>query len=439
MTDAAAIEVRGLSKLYHLGERRGGYRTLRETLSRMWRGRSSAAPRETFWALRDVSFDVPHGEAVALIGKNGAGKSTLLKVLSRITTPTEGRAVLRGRVGSLLEVGTGFHGELTGRENIVLNGAILGMRRDEIARQFDEIVAFAEVDEFLDTPVKHYSTGMYLRLAFAVAAHLDTEILLVDEVLAVGDASFQRKCLRKMDEVAGAGRTVVFVSHNMNAVTSLCRRALRIDRGRLVADGPVEDVVGDYLSELARAEYAFDSARHGLRIHRVILRNARGEATTRFEPGDDLIVDVSYEAAARIPRPYFLINVHSFLGPMFGANMLLDGRRPEALEGSGKLLCRFAGLPLLPQTYTVRMGVKTSDGADYIMDVADVASFVVDGVGPDCGFDGELFHRVAGKSAPVILPYSWTLPDGRVEEVSLPGPRKAGERNAARLSTGGRV
>jgi hypothetical protein len=173
----------------------------------------------------------------------------------------------------------------------------------------------------------------------------------------------------------------------------------------------------------------------------VVLRNGAGEATTRFAPGDDLIVEISYEAAAKIPHPYFLVNVNSFLGPMFGANMLLDGRRPEALEGSGKLLCRFVGLPLLPQTYTVRMGVKTSDGGDYIMDVQDVASFVVDGVGPECGFEGELFHRVAGRSAPVIVPYAWTLPDGRVEEVALPGSRKGRERAriAAELSAGGQV
>jgi lipopolysaccharide transport system ATP-binding protein len=210
-------------------------------------GRDGADPRPatSIWAIRDVSFEVEH---------NGAGKSTLLKVLTRVTEPTEGRARLHGRVGSLLEVGTGFHPELTGRENTFLNGAILGMRRTEVARRFDEIVAFAQVERFIDTPVKHYSSGMFLRLAFSVAAHLESDILLVDEVLAVGDVAFQKKCLGKMREAAGAGRTVLFVSHNMGAVASLCRHAIHLDRGRVKAIGPAEPVVRDYLSELVEAD-----------------------------------------------------------------------------------------------------------------------------------------------------------------------------------------
>ena len=198
-----------------------------------------------------MSFDVSDGEVVGLVGRNGAGKSTLLKILSRITPPTTGRAEIRGRVGSLLEVGTGFHPELTGRENVFLNGAILGMRKTEIDRQFDDIVAFAELDQFMDTAVKHYSTGMYMRLAFAVSAHMDTEILLVDEVLAVGDAAFQQKCLGKMGEVAAAGRTVLFVSHNMAAVAGLCSRAIWIDHGTVKADGAVDDVTREYLNALS--------------------------------------------------------------------------------------------------------------------------------------------------------------------------------------------
>jgi len=202
---------------------------------------------EDFWALRGVSFDVGRGEVVGIIGRNGAGKSTLLKILSRITRPTEGMVETRGRIGSLLEVGTGFHPELTGRENIFLNGAILGMRRAEILGKFDDIVAFSEIERFLDTPVKRYSSGMYTRLAFAVAAHLEPEILIVDEVLAVGDAQFQRKCLAKMGDVARGGRTVLFVSHNMTALSSLCQRALWLAEGRLVADGPAGEVVARYL------------------------------------------------------------------------------------------------------------------------------------------------------------------------------------------------
>src|SRR4051794_31967620 len=243
MSDVA-IRVDHLSKQYRIGGKQEQYKTLRDTISsaagkpvRMVRSRIGPSSERkskahiTIWALKDVSLEVKRGEVVGIIGRNGAGKSTLLKVLSRITEPTEGYAEIHGRIGSLLEVGTGFHQELTGRENIYLNGAILGMSRADITRKFDEMVAFAEVDKFIDTPVKHYSSGMYLRLAFAVAAHLEPEILLVDEVLAVGDAAFQKKCLGKMGEVAQEGRTVVFVSHNMGAIRALCNRGVVLSNG----------------------------------------------------------------------------------------------------------------------------------------------------------------------------------------------------------------
>ena len=248
-----AILAEGVSKTYQIGPRQGPhYHTLRDALMATLLAplRRSRAPRSwptTFHALSDVSFEVGHGETVGLIGRNGAGKSTLLKILSRITEPTAGRVRIRGRVASLLEVGTGFHFELTGRENIYLSSAILGMRRAETNRRFDEIVSFAEIDEFIDTPVKHYSTGMYLRLAFAVAAHLETEVLIVDEVLAVGDARFQKKCLNKMQDVGQQGRSVLFVSHNMPAITRLCERVLLLDGGRLIKDGAANDVVNAYL------------------------------------------------------------------------------------------------------------------------------------------------------------------------------------------------
>jgi lipopolysaccharide transport system ATP-binding protein len=249
------VRVKGLGKRYRIG-RRQRYRTLRDTITEAaaaplrWlrRGERGAGEAEGhIWALRDVSFEVRRGDVVGVIGRNGAGKSTLLKVLSRITEPTEGEAEVRGRVGSLLEVGTGFHPELTGRENVFLNGAVLGMRRAEIARKFDEIVAFAEVEKFLDTPVKHYSSGMRMRLGFAVAAHLEPEVLVVDEVLAVGDADFQRKCMGKMEEVESSGRTVLFVSHNMQAVQRICKRVLLLNRGGLVADGSSHEVVRRYM------------------------------------------------------------------------------------------------------------------------------------------------------------------------------------------------
>jgi lipopolysaccharide transport system ATP-binding protein len=254
MSDTA-IRVDHIGKLYHIG-RRQRHSTLRDVLAgwatapiRRLRGESGVSRREVndIWAIKDISFNVKHGEVVGLIGRNGAGKSTLLKILSRITEPTVGRAEIYGRVSSLLEVGTGFHPELTGRENVYLNGAILGMRRTEIARKFDEIVAFAEIEKFLDTPVKHYSSGMYVRLAFAVAAHLEPEILIVDEVLAVGDAAFQKKCLGMMSDVAQQGRTVFFVSHSMSSVSQLCSRALLLDRGEVVLDGPVGRSIEKYL------------------------------------------------------------------------------------------------------------------------------------------------------------------------------------------------
>lgn len=263
MNETTAISVSALSKSYQLRPRGAGYELLRDRIMdvcasaasgvrRMGRARRrrSRVVEERFWALRDINFEVQRGDTVGVIGHNGAGKSTLLKVLSRITEPTEGSALLSGRVGSLLEVGTGFHQELTGRENVYLSGAILGMRKHEISRGFDEIVAFAEVEKFIDTPVKHYSSGMHLRLAFAVAAHLRPEILLIDEVLAVGDVSFQRKCLGKMEDVASEGRTVLFVSHNLSAIKELCRTAIVLHRGEAVFHGPVVEGIARYTKQL---------------------------------------------------------------------------------------------------------------------------------------------------------------------------------------------
>ena len=260
-----AVRVQNLGKKYRIGGKPASYRTLRETLtqkmlgpvravrSRLARRANPAIEQEAFWALRDVSFEVKRGEVVGVIGRNGAGKSTLLKILSRITEPSAGAADVYGRVGSLLEVGTGFHPELSGRENVYLNGAILGMKRAEIQRNFAAIVEFAEVERFIDTPVKHYSSGMYLRLAFAVAAHLEPEIILVDEVLAVGDASFQKKCIRKMNSVANEGRTVLFVSHDMTNVSVLCGSVLLLDQGRVKMMGPADDVIASYIQQGASA------------------------------------------------------------------------------------------------------------------------------------------------------------------------------------------
>lgn len=248
------VSVRGIGKRYTLGIKQD-YDTLRDRIAqrvtKLFRGNRPEDEPKSFWALRDVSFDIAQGEVVGVIGRNGAGKSTLLKVLSQITEPTEGEVHIRGRVASLLEVGTGFHPELTGRENVFLNGAILGMGRSEIRKKFDEIVAFSEISDFIDTPVKRYSSGMYVRLAFAVAAHLDPEILVVDEVLAVGDLAFRKKCMGKMGDVAKGGRTVFFVSHSMSAVQLLCTRGLLLENGSMKLDGPAKTVVGQYLSNFA--------------------------------------------------------------------------------------------------------------------------------------------------------------------------------------------
>jgi lipopolysaccharide transport system ATP-binding protein len=326
MSSDHVITAEGVAKRYRLGERES-YRALRDVLAGAFTApfrRDSRVAPEELWALDDVSFVLDRSEVLGLIGANGAGKSTLLKVLSRITEPTKGRVVLRGRVGSLLEVGTGFHPELTGRENIMLNGTILGMRRAEIVRRFDEIVEFAGVQKFLDTPVKRYSSGMQVRLAFAVAAHLEPEILLVDEVLAVGDAEFQQKCLGKMRDVTREGRTVVFVSHNLAAVRALCPRALVLDKGRLVFDGATEDAVHRYLGHAQDAAGAV-LGRDDLRLHmakerlygdspffeckRIAVLDEEGLPSTSFASDEAITVAVDYEVFRTVPALRLLVTL----------------------------------------------------------------------------------------------------------------------------------
>jgi lipopolysaccharide transport system ATP-binding protein len=299
-----AIRALDLSKEYRIGAIQQSYDTFRdaivravsEPLRRLRYGKKQNT--STLWALRDVSFEVQPGDVVGVIGRNGAGKSTLLKLLSRITEPTLGRIEIRGSVASLLEVGTGFHPELTGRENISLNGAILGMTRQEIQATFADIVEFAELEKFIDTPVKRYSSGMYMRLAFSVAAHLKPQILLVDEVLAVGDASFQRKCLGKMDSVAKEGRTVLFVSHNMAAVRQLCTRGVMLSKGTVVAQGDIEDVVGEYLTGVSEdiTEEVVFAEREGTpaQFTRLCLRNDKGEKTTLFSNSEKFTLEIEY-------------------------------------------------------------------------------------------------------------------------------------------------
>jgi lipopolysaccharide transport system ATP-binding protein len=342
-----AIRVDNLGKQYRIGGRQEGYQTFRESLmdalqspfrrlGALLEGRNGQPqdPQETIWALKDVSFEIRQGEVVGIIGRNGAGKSTLLKILSRITEPTTGRAEILGRVGSLLEVGTGFHPELTGRENIFLNGAILGMRKAEIARRFDEIVAFSEVEKFIDTPVKHYSSGMYLRLAFAVAAHLDPEILLVDEVLAVGDAAFQKKCLGKMGDVAKEGRTVLFVSHNMAAIQRLCHRCLWLQNGEMGLDGPSDEVVISYLNSVSakftKVELPGDSNKP-MRLRKVRVAGQVSENGEPIEMSEHVNIIIEYD----VNRPVSSSHVACFIHTIEGICILGTGDVDTNSDGLG--------------------------------------------------------------------------------------------------------
>jgi lipopolysaccharide transport system ATP-binding protein len=329
-------------------------------------GRPAGAGTEEFWALKDVSFEVEQGEVVGIIGRNGAGKSTLLKILSRITEPTEGRAVLRGRVGSLLEVGTGFHAELTGRENIYLSGAILGMRKAEIDRKFDEIVAFSGVEKFLDTPAKRYSSGMYVRLGFAVAAHLEPEILVIDEVLAVGDAEFQKRCLGKMSEVAKSGRTVLFVSHNMGAVKTLCERAILIDEGRVIADGSAVDVASRYLSESlsedqSEGEVAWPDGQAGLgdetvRLRKVRLVSKQGTVQSTFDTEDPVRLEIRYEVRAELRGLRFIVTLATPDDIVAFASTDQTTQPGSLVPGQYRSVCTIPGALLNTGAYVVKVG-----------------------------------------------------------------------------------
>ncbi|MGO4884770.1 MAG: polysaccharide ABC transporter ATP-binding protein [Bryobacteraceae bacterium] len=377
MTDIA-IRVENLGKQYRIGKRER-YHALRDTINdaltapyRWLRHRGSAngngAP-EHIWALKDISFEVPRGEVVGIVGRNGAGKSTLLKVLSRITEPTEGRAEIHGRVGSLLEVGTGFHPELTGRENVYLNGAILGMHKAEIARKFDEIVAFAEIEKFIDTPVKHFSSGMYMRLAFAVAAHLDTDILIVDEVLAVGDAEFQKKCLGKMGDLSKGGRTVLFVSHNLTAVRSLCGTGILLENGRLRRQGPIHRLIGEYTYELAK--------RNGSGTHSHSLGPALKLGRLEIDPspvtsGAPLSLTIQLIPDSAISIKEIALLIYSEYGERVAVlDLRQHGLRNLLLEDDPfEFRIHIPNLPLVEGKYRLGFYIATSEYADDYLDVA---------------------------------------------------------------------
>jgi lipopolysaccharide transport system ATP-binding protein len=428
----AAIQIEKVGKRYKLGHRES-YRSLRESLvrlgtlpKRLFVGsdrRSSA--EDSFWALRDVSFSVQPGEIVGIIGRNGAGKSTLLKILSRITTPTVGRATMRGRVGSLLEVGTGFHPELSGRENIFLNGAILGMKRQETQDRFDEIVAFAEVEKFLDTAVKHYSSGMYMRLAFAVAAHLEPEILLVDEVLAVGDASFQKKCLNKMESVSRHGRTIFFVSHNMPSVTRLCSRAIMLENGTVAQDGAAASVVTAYLRSglgTSAARIWEDAARAPgnavARLRAVRARTQDGETADSFDIRRPIGIEMEYDV---LTAGYTLIpNFHLYnedgICVCIVHDVSLEARRRSRDVGRHRAVAWFPGNLLAEGMLTVRTALSTHDPLAVHFNEADTISFsIVDSLDGDSA-RGDYAGPMPGVFRPIL---SW---DTSVAEGGISAP-----------------
>ena len=364
MHHETAIKVNCLGKKYQLGEKQAGYRTLRDLIGRSFRsgrkkvGQASSGSSQNnqqpseFWALRDISFEVKAGEVVGVIGRNGAGKSTLLKILSRITEPSAGSVDIYGRVGSLLEVGTGFHYELTGKENIYLSGAILGMKKAEITRQFDEIVTFAEVENFVDTPVKHYSSGMLMRLAFAVSAHLQPEILLIDEVLAVGDVAFQRKCLGKMGDVARQGRTVLFVSHNMSAILELCQRALLVEKGSLAFDGPAAQCVEAYYKHNSEADFdeAENSQNKPLQISSITVNEDNSNAV---QTGSEFVVNLRL-SARNICNPAIYFIIENVAGqPLVHKRIKSSELGLEKIDGNFTLKVALPALWLSPGIYSV--------------------------------------------------------------------------------------
>lgn len=378
------IEIKNVSKEYTLFHKLPYY-TLRDTLTNVvkkpldvLRGKTGSHEREKFLALKDINFSIQQGERIGIIGRNGAGKSTLLKILSQITPPTTGEIVLRGRVASLLEVGTGFHPELTGRENVYLNGAILGMKQKEIAKKFDEIVAFAEIEKFLDTPVKRYSSGMYVRLAFAVAAHLEPEILIVDEVLAVGDTQFQKKCLGKMEDVANQGRTILFVSHNMAAVSQLCTRAVLLDSGKIQQSGRVDQVVSSYLSKQSRPDSAIielkdpkirknSLANSKIKWKKISLTNHKNDSTAIIGFQESFTLTLEAEVSANTQDARVSFAVQSSLGfPVFNSSQIDSGLPHSFAPGVIVFSIQINPNFLAPGTYEISLGINGPGVIDWI-------------------------------------------------------------------------
>lgn len=406
MTDALVFK--GVSKHFR-GPR--AYRSLREDLMGALLRRRD---RQAVVALDDVDLAIPEGQSFALIGANGAGKTTALKLASRIMYPTHGEVRVRGRVGALIEVGTGMHPELTGRENVNLYGRILGFSRADIARRFDEIVAFADIGPALDQPVKQFSSGMQLRLGFALASHLEPDILLVDEAIAVGDAGFQYRCVERMSDLVREGRTLVFVSHNLSAMETLCERAVLLDHGRIAGDGPARDVIRSYLHGV-EAQLMTEDGRelaigsNELTIVRVVLFDQAGREVDEVPAGGMMTVRLHYRAAKPIPRPMFEVGLSDGRkGPFALASMLIDGEIPEEISGEGHVDCTFEYLPLFPRMLEIWGGVRGAAGFGDLVDWQRLRLFRVTGeieAGPSA-----VSHSLA--NAPVRLPYRWNVVNG---------------------------
>ena len=369
----AVIRFESVSKKYILGYGQEGFREMLSRSARMIFQPSSVQHRNNLMALNNVSFEVQQGEVLGIIGTNGAGKTTTLKILSKVTKPTSGKFFTKGRVSSLIELGAGFHPDLTGRENIYLNGAIMGMDRKEISKRFDQIVSFAEIESFLDTPVKRYSSGMYARLGFAVAAHVRPDILLVDEVLSVGDESFQMKCRDFIRSYIEDGHTSIFVSHNLYAIEQLCDRVVWLDKGQIRQMGDPGQVLRGYLDEIDKkliiANPKDDTASGNyIKIHGLEIINEHGEVTNSLEQGKDMTVKIFYEAPQCVESPFFCIWVSEAQSglPLFSANMLLDNYNIPSIEGKGTITCRFNKVPLMPKAYNVWLEVYAKDRANLL-------------------------------------------------------------------------
>jgi ABC-type polysaccharide/polyol phosphate transport system ATPase subunit len=410
----SAITFEGISKHYRGAESYGALRDDIAAFTRRMRRQKDGAPRAQIAALDDVSFDLPEGSAVALIGPNGAGKTTALKVMTRITYPTAGVARVRGRVGALIEVGTGMHPELTGRENIYLYGRILGLTGRDIASRFDQIVEFAGIGSAIDRPVKQFSSGMQLRLGFSVAAHLEPDVLLVDEAIAVGDAGFQHKCVERMSELVREGRTLVFVSHEMSAVETLCDRVILVESGRIKQDGPAREVVHTYLEGVQRQwserkETGWESSAD-LDLLEVSILNGAGREVDELNADEPMSVRVRYRANRRIPRPGFSLGITDGVNidPFALASMLMDGQSPEYIEGEGTLECHFEDLPLRPRGYEIWGEVIGASGFGDIVSWQRLRRFkVVDEMAS--GKTGVTYSMLY---APVKIPYRWELSNG---------------------------